>query len=68
MQHYWRWASAIIARTSAIALALRSLRDEWIIALSGYFNIPARKQSGFYPHDTFDSAFRQNFDKISPGA
>jgi hypothetical protein len=36
---YGGWASAIIARTSAIALALRSLRDEWIIALSGYFNI-----------------------------
>jgi hypothetical protein len=29
---------------------------------------PARQQSGFYPLDTFDSAFRQNFDKISPGA
>jgi hypothetical protein len=37
---------AIIANASAIALVLRSRRDEWIIALPGCFNISAHQQSG----------------------
>jgi hypothetical protein len=48
-------------------LVLRPRRDEWIIALPSFFNNSARQQSGRHRARELDSAFRQNFDEISPG-
>ena len=54
------WALAIIASTSAIALALRSRRDDWIIALSGCFDLSGSglHHAGFEP--TIPPKVRQN--------
>ena len=50
-----------------MALALRSRRDEWIIALSNCLqNFPRGTEADIATLDALNTAFRQNFDNISP--
>jgi hypothetical protein len=57
----------IIANASAIALVLRSRRDEWIIAYPVASISPRINKVDVTVREILDSAFRQNFDEISPG-
>ena len=50
-----------------MALALRSLRDEWIIALSNCLqNFPRGIKAHVATLEALNTAFHQNFDNISP--
>ena len=60
-------SASIIASTSAMALALRSRRDEWIIAYPVASISPRINKADVTVREIMDSAFRQNFDEISPG-